>query len=96
MNISITNVSITCRNLNLIGIQNVICIRINFVTNKEIVNLHLFQHFTRFHAFYVNCTLEMEDERAKKILHQGGNDDETYLHFNKQSYHIENEGRKVK
>lgn len=56
------------------------------------MNLHLFQlGVMLLDAFYVKCTLEM-----KKNITPGGNDDETYLHFNKKSYLIETKGEKLK
>lgn len=59
---------------------------------KKIWTYTFLNSCTLFDAFYVKCTLEME----KKYITPGGNDDETYLHFNKKSYHIETKGEKLK
>lgn len=77
----------------LTWLVHIICYKNKFVQKKNWTYTFFNSVYILLDAFYVKCTLEM---KKKKKITPGGNDDETYLHFNKKSLSYRNEGRKAK
>lgn len=89
----IINGKIVAKKFNLIG-THYIC-KNKFVSKKKTAQ-NTSWTYTFFNSVYITWRLLCKMYAWDGSITPGGNDDETYLHFNKKSLSYRNEGRKAK